>query len=148
MPIKKSRRFSRLNHRVVVFSLENFKGRKLPLNRAILQKYLFERENKPTKETRLIANHLVSEIVENFWLPARIPKKHNKKDYADQIVRLVKEYKKLKKIPESRRQERKVKQTLHLLQLNWTVCLIYHLQTLTHCWNTLVTTYGLLTGNF
>ena len=100
---KKSRRSSRLNHRIVAFSLENFKGGKLPLNRAILQKYLFERENNPTKETRLIANHLLSEIVENIWLPARIPKKHNKKDYADQIVRLVIEYKTLKKIPESRR---------------------------------------------
>ena len=36
--------------------------------------------------------------------------KHNKKDWADQIVRLVKEYETLKKIPKSRRQERKVKQ--------------------------------------
>ena len=75
-----------------------------------MQKYLFERENNPRKETRLIANHLVSKIVENFWLPACIPTKHNKKDCADQIVHLVKEYETLKKIPESRRQERKVKQ--------------------------------------
>ena len=75
-----------------------------------MQKYLFEREKNPRKETKLIPNHLVSEIVENFWLPARIPTKHNKKDCADQIVRLVKEYETLKKIPESRRQERKVKQ--------------------------------------
>ena len=87
---KKSRRSSRLNHWIVGFSLENFKGGKLQLNRAILKKYLFERENSPRKETRLIANHLVSEIVENFWLPARIPTKHNKKDCADQIVRLEK----------------------------------------------------------
>ena len=62
------------------------------MNRAILQKYLCEIENNPRKETRLIANHLVSEIVENFWLPARNPTKHNKKDCADQIARLVKEF--------------------------------------------------------
>ena len=107
MPIKKA---DVLLVSIIGFSLENFKGGKLPLNRAMLQKYLFERKNNPRKETRLIANHLVSEIVENFWLPARIRTKYNKKDCADQIVRLVKEYETLKKIPESRRQVRKVKQ--------------------------------------
>ncbi|KZS10538.1 Cc8K15.2-like protein [Daphnia magna] len=93
---------SQTKYWIVGVSLEKFGGGKLPFNRIMLRRYLFERELDARAEIRAIASRLVQEILDRFWYPSRIPTK-DVKDCIDQFVDLIFEYVNIKKIPIQRR---------------------------------------------
>ena len=80
-------------------SLEALTGNKLPLNRLVLRRYLYLREQLPLTNSRTLCENIVTDLFTNFWQPARIPTK-SKKLCIDQVVELINRYRALYKATE------------------------------------------------
>lgn len=103
---------SQTKYWIVVVSLEKCGGGKLPLNRIMLRRYLFERELDARAEIRDMASRLVQEILDRFWYPSRIPTK-DMKDCIDQLLDLILEYFNINKKPIQRRSNTSVSEKVH-----------------------------------
>lgn len=95
---------SHCHHWLVGTTICEILGSKLPTNELILKHYLFLRDNScgpATSTIRVLAKIIYDEIISRVWKRSRIPTKPEKA-CLDQLVKLVKTYETLKKIPNNR----------------------------------------------
>lgn len=83
-------------------TLEEITDAKLPLNQAILKRFLFIRNEEPLSSLRSTARIVYNEVVDKFWGPSRIPMKPEKK-CLEQIEALYHLYEQIRKTPIKRR---------------------------------------------
>ena len=94
----------RSKHWLVGYPIEILTGAKLPTNLLVLRRYLSLRfDSALCKKKRDIAEEVLSELMNTFWLPSRIPTRE-KKHCIDIILKLATAYENLKKTPVARRE--------------------------------------------
>lgn len=93
----------RMKHWLVGYPIEKLTGAKLPTNLLVLRRYLSLRlDSSLSKKRRDIAEEILSELMNTFWLPSRVPTKE-KKHCIDIILKVATAYEDLKKTPVARR---------------------------------------------
>ncbi|KZR99811.1 Cc8K15.2-like protein [Daphnia magna] len=132
---------SHCHHWLVGTTICEILGSKLPTNELILKRYLFLRDNScgpATSTIRVLAKIIYDEIISRFWERSRIPTKPEKA-CLDQLVKLVKTYENLKKIPNNRLNSLKSQQQIQKF-VDTLKCLLKSLTLMpTVCWKYLVT---------